>query len=344
MSESLLKVNGERHAGWTSLSISRGMEQISGSFELSVTERRPNQVSARTIQEGSECQVLIDGETVITGYVDEVTPSYDATSHRVSVSGRDRTADLVDCSAIKSGGQWKDQTLEQIATELAKPFDVDVIKQTDTGAAFKSFAIQEGETAFEALERAARMRGVLLMATATGGLLITRASTEKISTVLEQGKNILSASGPRSFRDRYYKYVVKGENQGFDQSSPEQNSQTKAEATDPNIRKCRVLVILAEDCGDTAKLSQRALWESTVRLGRGCKATVTVQGWKHSDGLWQPNTLVAIRDKFLGLNQDMLVSSVNYRLDESGTLTELALSLPESFELVPVPEKDTGAW
>ena len=117
---------------------------------------------------------------VITGYVDDVSPAYSATGHDVTVDGRDATSqgDLVDCSAIHQPGEWRvSGTLEAIVTILAKPFGIPVKAECDTGTAFRKFRIEEGETAFEAIERACRMRAVLAAGDGKGGLRIIRAGS-----------------------------------------------------------------------------------------------------------------------------------------------------------------------
>jgi prophage tail gpP-like protein len=341
-SEVVLKIADTAYGGWKSMRISQGIEQVSGGFELSVTEKWPDQISARDIAEGSPCKVLLGGDTVIFGHVDSVRTAYNARSHSVTVCGRDKTGDLVDCSAVAGSGQWKGRTLLQIAEDICRPYRIEVISDTDVGAAFDSVNIQEGESAYEILERLARMRGVLLTATAEGRLLITRASRQTIKTSLVRGTNILSGNGTRGIQDRYSIYVVKAENRGSDWSTPEQNARTFARVEDPVVKRHRCLVVLSEECGDAAKLKDRGVWESIVRMARGVRATITVQGWRHAAGLWKSNRRVFVDDDFLGIKGEMLISGVTYWLDEQGSRTELELCRPEAFDLRPIPDPEDG--
>ena len=146
-----LKVAGSEYGGWKRIRISRSIEQLAGSFDLAVSELWPGQDYERRILAGDACSVLVDGQALVTGYVDDVSIAHGSTRHEVGVSGRDATGDLVDCSAIKGSGQWASRTLEQIATELCKPFGIKVRAEVNTGKAFNGFALQEGETVFEAL-------------------------------------------------------------------------------------------------------------------------------------------------------------------------------------------------
>lgn len=106
-----LEIAGTQYGGWKRIRIARSIEQISGAFDLSVSELWPGQDYERRILAGDACKVKVDGTTVITGYVDEVSIAHGSTKHEVSISGRDVTGDLVDCSAIKGSGQWVNRVI-----------------------------------------------------------------------------------------------------------------------------------------------------------------------------------------------------------------------------------------
>jgi prophage tail gpP-like protein len=329
-----LKVGGSLYGGWKSVRVQRGIEQIAGAFTLGVTEKWEGTPTPRPIHPGEPCQVLMDGEPVITGYVDEPSPDYDANSHGISVEGRDKTADLVDCSAIHKSGQWKGRTLAQIARDLCRPFGIKVIEEVSVSESFSSFNIQEGETVFECLDRAARMRGVLLMADGLGNLVITRSGREKSGAALEEGVNILRARGSFSHRERFSNYIVKGHGREDDDNFGETVTGASGEARDDAITRYRPLIVLAEE-GEHTSFRRRAEWERNVRRGRGSRATVTVRGWRRADGsLWTPNTRVNLKSPLIHADFEVLIVSCTYTLDDSGTLTELELARPEAFELL----------
>lgn len=344
-----LLVNGVYYGGWETVRISIGMEQIAGEFSLTVSERFPGRPDAWKILPGDECRVLIGNTPVITGYIDDDGPGYDPQTHTVSVMGRDRTGDLVDCSAIYKTGEWRGVTLDRIVTDICAPFGISVAVAAPVGAPFKKFCLQEGETAFEAIDRACRMRGLLPMSNGLGGLLLTRAGTTRIDTALVKGKNVGRAAGTFSQRDRYSHYIIKGQSPGTDDSTPEHNARTMAEATDENIKRYRPLIIIA-DQGTRSEYRDRAIWERNVRAGRGSRAVYTLTGWQHASGLWLPNNLVRVEDDYLGFNGDLILARVTFTLDEaSGSLAELDVCRPEAFDVQALPERpakkgETGAW
>lgn len=333
MSKVELRVNGAFYGGWKSIRIERGIEQIAGTFELSVTDRWAEQSAPRQIKPGQSCQVVIDEAAVITGYIDTVAPQYDKQQHTITISGRDKTADLVDCSAIYKSGQWSGRTLDQIAADLCAPFGIKVLRAADVGSPVMVFSLEEGETVFEALERAARMKAVLLVSDGQGNLVLTRASSDAPVATLIEGENILSAEGEYSWKDRHSQYIVKGQGIGTDDFFGSQVSHQQKEASDTEITRYRPLIVLAEDQGTGANLKQRAQWECNVRRGRSSRATVTVQGWANDGELWRPNTMVTLQSPRLYADLELLIASVAFRLDEQGSQTELQLVQREAFDL-----------
>lgn len=344
MPDVVLTVNGTEYGGWKSMRLTRGIEQIAGTFELGVSELWPGEKIMREIAPGDTCTVIVDGATVITGYVDDVIPDYGDRDHEVSVSGRDATGDLVDCSAIHKSGKWAAARMEIIAADLCSPFGIKVTAEVDTGAAAE-WNIQEGESAHECLDRLARSKGVLLVSDGKGGLLITRAGKGGAAGVsLKRGENILRARLEFSFRERFSQYTVKGQGASNDVLFASATRQ-KATTTDPMIARYRPLIVIADDLIDGAGLKRRALWEANTRAGKSAQIAVKVQGWSYPSGTWKPNQLVHLNDPWVRTDADMLIKQVTFTLDDTGTLTELALVLPQAFDLIPLPKrKPTDAW
>ena len=237
--EVVLSIAGKKYAGWTEARIQRGIEQVSGQFSLTVSDRWPGQETAWPIRPGDACTLSVDGAVVITGHVDDVFPQFDANGHAIQVYGRDAVGDLIDCSAALRPGRWENRTLTQIAADICRPFGIAVAATADVGPVFSVFAVQPGESAFEAIERACRFRGVLPVSDGRGGLLLTGPSAERLAVALVQGENILAASAALSSRDRFSAYTALGQSAGSDSSTPDQNASPAGRATDPGVTRHR---------------------------------------------------------------------------------------------------------
>ena len=336
-----LLINQVRHVGWTEATVTRSLETISGAFTVTLSEREPGETSPRVIRPGNACRVQLLSETVLKGWVDAVTVDYDSLSHTISVRGRDATGDLVDCSAATQPGEWHDERLENIAAALCQPFGIRVSRETDTGAPFSRFRIEEGESVFEAIERACRFRAVLPLSNGRGGLVLGGPSRSRTAVRLERGVNVISASGTASWLSRYSNYTLLGQQAGGDDFlGAAEIAHVSATARDGGIDRYRPLTIIGEQSQDNDEAKARIDWEANVRAARARKARVTVQGWREvPDGpLWEPGRLVYLSDDWLGIQQEMLVSSTSQSLSSGGTLTTLELVPQDAFVQRAEPE------
>jgi len=340
-----LDVNGRVYSGWTAISITRSIEAISGRFSLGLTERWPGQPTVWPVLPEAECAISIGDDIVLTGDVGQIAPSFDDSQHEISATGRDRTGRMVDCSAVHSPGEWSGIKLDRLAAILAKPFGISVKNETDVGPAWtqdKPFKLQPGETAFEALDRACRMRGVLPISDGVGGLTLTKPGQTRCSTALIQGQNIKAASLTSDISDRFATYIVRGSQPSSDMLDPEQAASVEGRATDGMLKSYRPLIIIAESSVDIAAARKRAQWEATVRAARAATVSVTVQGWRQGNGdLWPVNALVNVDLPWLRVSGEMLISELTHSLDESGgSQTQMTLRRPDAFIPQPAQPED----
>ena len=339
--ECRLEVGGQPHLGWTRMEVQAGIEQMAGGYVLQLSSDYPGDVEPVDLREGLACKVFLGNDLVITGYIDDLETDDTDTSTSIRLAGRDKTADLVDCSAIYKTGQWRNVKLEQIVRDIAKPFGITVVVEpgTDTGEVFKRFALEEGEKAFDAIDRACRLRGVLVTSSPDGNVLITTASTVSTGVRLIEGVNMSKFNSKHSWKERHSQIIIKGQTPGDDQENGEAAAHLEATGKDPEISRYRPLIVVAEHGTTTKALGERAAWEVKVRMGRGKRGGCTVVGWRTGkDGdegpLWRPNTLVHVTSPRMRLDMELLIVSCNYQMTEQGRMTELTFARPEAFALV----------
>lgn len=332
-----LLVGGQVYAGWEEVGVTRAMDGAAGGFTLQVADRWSANSRPWEIQPGDICEVRLGGETVITGYVDLARPSFSRTSHSIEVQGRDRSADLVDCSAVHDPDEWRDIDFLELANILGAPFGVTARAEVDVGAPFTLVKLDQGETVLEALARHAKMRRLLVMPDGQGNLVITRAGTARAEVELAQGGNILDARGTLDWSERFSQYAVKGQANFGEETDPEAEAHVLGQAKDAYINRYRPLLITAETDANPLSAQQRAEWEATTRLGMSTQAEITVQGWRQRESgpLWQPNTLVRVRSRWLRMDGEMLVRQVAFGKSNGGTTTTLSLVSPLAYEPEP---------
>lgn len=330
-----LKINNQIYSGWTGARITRGLKQVASTFYLTVTDKWEH--SEWQIRPFDECEIVYNDQLIISGYIDNVSVSHDAEQHSVTVEGRSKTADLVDCSAPSK--QYKNSTLLSIAKAIASPFNINVKSDIEEGEQFSIWKADEGVSAFEALDKLARLRGVLLTDTQNGDLLITKASIINAPGRLELGKNIKSATASFNAKDRFSRYTLKGQQHGSDTVNPTQAAHVNATADDKTVSRYRPLIINAEEQVDLLSAKRRVNWEKNTRIGLSLSSSITVVGWEIEGQLWQPNRLVKITDKLIGLDAKLLIISITYSLDENGTLATMDLQPKESMLSDPTEQK-----
>lgn len=335
-----LTVGGTRHEGWTRINVTRSIDALAGSFDLTLATAWAESPAPFVLEAGAACTVSIGGETLITGYIDRLSPSFDSEAHSITISGRDKSGDLIDCAAIASPGTWRDTKISTILTAIAKPYGVKIILSADEGAPLRRFSLQPGETVQAAIERLCRFRGLLAIPNAQGDIELTTPNAGAPAEVLTQGGNIVSASGEHDVSGRFSEYIVKGQSSGDDRAHGKTVSAPHANAKDPAIKRHRPMVIIAEEQATLAGLQTRARWEASTREGKGQSANVQLQGWYRPDGkLRDRNTIVMLGAPHLFMDGRMLVQSCSYILDEGGTRTELIVVPPSAWSQLPVPEK-----
>lgn len=340
-----LVINGQSHEGWLDVRVTAGIERQARDFTLSVTDRWPGSNVARRVRPGDLCELYFGNDKVLTGYVDATPISYDASSVSVSVSGRSKTADLVDCSAQHSSGQWRNVAVLRIAEELAAPFGIKVLAEVDAGR-IAEHQLDPGESVFESIDRLLTQKALLATDNGDGNQVLTRGGQLKASTALVLGENILSCSATLDFKERYSEYICKGQRAGNDQDFGAAASQMQAGVSDSGVTRHRVIELRTEGQGDIAACRDRVRWEAAYRAGKSYEATYVVHGWRQADGaLWQPNMLVHVRDGLIGFDLELLISEVEYSQGDSGTQCTLTVAPAAAFALlaeVPKPKGKKG--
>lgn len=342
MSDVSLVVRGREFLGWKNVSIQRSLDALCGTFDLSFTDAWNFDGQKWYLVPGDEVRVLIGSDEVLSGYIDRASSHFNASDRIFSVGGRDKTQDLVDCSAsVESFVEFKNVTIEQMARTLTKPFGIQVVSQIAPTEKFERVAINNGEKVFNVLDRLAKQRGVLMTTDEMGRLVLTSLAVSKSSVALIEGENILSASINLDDRSRYSVYYVYGQSKGSEFLYGDSATQPFFTARDSAIKRFRPNVIVNESGGSTFDAQKRAQWEAAYNAAQGAQISVSVNNWRKgpsdSDGLWKINETVEVIIPSLNFNGELLIQGVNFSLDESGgQITNLVLTRKDAW--VPQPD------
>lgn len=332
-----LSVDGLDYRGWKKVRIAAGIERQCRDFQLDVSLQWHAPVGANPIRQGAVCELRIGGDLVLTGYVFATPVDYDALAITRGVAGRSLTADLVDCAAINEPGQWRGQSVQRIVQALASPYGVSVRSEAEETGGLTDHSIEPGETTFESIDRLLTLSRLLSTDDAAGGLVIVRpGSGGRAVDRLEVGQNVLSCRAPLDFSAVFSEYRCVGQRAGNDDTFGAEAAEVSATAADPRVVRRRVLLIQQNGQMTPELATARVNWERGNRMGKALSLTYRVQGWRQSNGdLWVPNLLVRVVDPLVGLDRDMLISEIEYLLDDAGTVATLTVAPPDAFEPEP---------
>jgi prophage tail gpP-like protein len=343
-----LEVGDVRHEGWLSVSVQRSIEQAAAQFQVSLTETWPGQANPIKVHPGDPCRVLIGDDLIVTGYADAVQLAHSGSDHTVSISGRSKTEDVVDCSCEASKSkpaQWKGRTVLQIAQAVCKPYGVEVVCDVPDLPSIKSYVAKVGDRAFDAIEQVCREQRLLVTDTREGKLLLTRVGSQTGPAFIHPG-NILSSSLRADVSRRFSKYVVKGQAQGDDDNFGEGVAGVEDSVEDlQDLARYRLLVIKGEKAMGKAQAGARANWEAVTRAGRSAAVEITVAGWRDEHGrVYDVNRLCKVQDPVIGVDATLLSVSVRFLLDDrQGQVTQIELAPAGAYEPeLPKKQKVTG--
>jgi len=352
----VIKVNGVPLAGWKSVKITAGIESCPRVFEATTSEATGDPKNL-TVRPGDTCEVTLGDFLLVTGYVNRWNGSLSASSHEVSISGRGKCQDLVDCAAYWPGQQIMSTSVLQVAQELAKPFGISVSGASGPsvglpGADRSSHVIPYmvlmiGETPWQLIERMCRLSGLLAFEKADGSLLLAEGPSaaedaplnfEVAGTGFEEGVNVLSAGFAVSDDQRFSEYTtyVFSFNPLLEYGEAENKMTVKA---DQGVTRYRPAALIAE-WGKEQSLQvafDRGAWEASRRWGTSHHLRITTDSWRDGTGrLYRPFTLARVKIPTLKVEDvTWMISEVTYLKDGDGTHCELTLVPPAAFAVRP---------
>jgi prophage tail gpP-like protein len=349
--KAVVEVNNIPFTGFQSITVTRSIETGSGTFQISATKKEGQKFP---IKNGSKIVIKLAGHTVITGFIEKRSGRADSNSNIISLAGRGKIQDVIDCSLQGDQTFTGSTSLKTIIERVIKDVGID-IQVIDGSGGIEDFDGQEIEAtesdtkAFAFIEKLAKKRQVLITTNGEGNIVITRGLGRHIDTHLihiENGKNnnVKEATLDEDHSNRFHKYIVKSaDNPSADSGGgvkdPKVATNREGISIDNEIRKSRTLVINAESASDNQTSTERAVWKQNFERAKSKTYTATVAGFlAEKDGkVWEPNFLVNINDDVVeegGIRAQMLIKSVTYNLsNEGGATTTLEFVVKDAYRL-----------
>lgn len=323
-----LRINGVVITGWTQVSTVRSIERVAAECTLQWAGYDPS------IRLDDACQLLLDEQLVLDGYVDEIKVEQAADSLTTTFKARSKTALLVDNAAkLNDGYQANDITLTNLARAFCTPLGLHVHSDlervpfaTHTFLPIPVVSLNPGESMFTTLSRIAKEHGVLLYGYGDT-VYITRNLAAHTGAQLVLGKNILALTYHNSSRQIYKTCEVLGQNSA--------TTDALGQASNSYTGLPKHLVVVADEAADTDTCTEQAGWELGIRAARALRIEVTVIGWLYNSQLWTVNKQVRLVASKCGIDSDYIIAQVQYVLDGGGKRTVLTLRSKDAFARQP---------
>jgi prophage tail gpP-like protein len=324
-----LVVDGREFGDWSRVTLTESAEAAVRSATFAALLPPLRQIAGFFVRPDMEAEILVSGELWGTGYIGDVTPRHGADGGSIGIEWLSKTIDTVESSVDHPTGYAEEKDI----LALAQEFESAGIEWTSEDAFEKEpdFSVIPGESNFQAAERLARSKGLLIYDDPQGRAVIASKPAGRHDGGLALGVNIVAASGKLSGKGRHDPVIVRGQSaKGHGAGA----LRIEARAKDPAVGRKRPKVILQEGEISRDKAKKRAEWQVSRAAGRSREAQVTTAGWRDAGGrLWTRNWSVSLDDPLIFLRQDMVIKSVSFTQgpgeDGDGAATQATLSLAD---------------
>lgn len=325
-----LIVNGTPYTDFVNASVTLSLETMANDFSFtasSVGDFPP-------LRQGDKVEVLVDSETVLTGYIDEVGGRDSEGDHLITYTGRDRTGDFIDSTInvindIQTGNNLTlKKLIEIVISHLGQDLSVvDNYSPAPFNQAEDFVSPQVGQNAFEFVSKYAKKRQALLSSNGAGNILITQSEpTDSGATVQSlfsaDDNNILTQDWKINASDVFNKYVHRGQLDPralnfAGESTTEGVENQGGEVINSNVRTGRQSVNVETEAYSSEQLADRAKWSSQLADARATRFNCAVQGHQMPNGgLWQTNTLVQVYSEPANISRKMLLNTITFQQGE----------------------------
>lgn len=327
-------LNGNKYFGWTSAEVTASMSQAARSFSVTMAEVNLGALGdSFWAAPGDAIEVFIGDTSVLDGFINEYKPSFTATSHTVTITGRGKSQDSVDCAAAAHAtGRFENMTVQGIANELAGIVSNEVTADETTPTVSK-FQVNQGETIVGAIRRLCHAHGYSVMGLADGSMRLVRGtSSDRYKGVyLREGSwPLLEASATISDAKKFSDYDMKTQLAGAEERFGVNAAAEISKVKDATVTRYRPHVGLMSVSGDSQTAGSAADWQARRIAGKGVHVDVTVQGFFYAGALWEPNKLIYLNSKSLKCDHELLIDSVTWSVDDSGSKTRMKLVPPKT--------------
>uniref|UniRef100_A0A7C4EK82 Phage tail protein n=1 Tax=Fundidesulfovibrio putealis TaxID=270496 RepID=A0A7C4EK82_9BACT len=329
-----IRVGGLEHRDWTSYSIDSDLLTPADAWR--VTLGIPAASIPASIAPWALVEVRLGADLILTGRLDNLEREVSKDTQRLSLSGRDGAAVLVDCSApIFTRRQ---ASLAEVVDLVARPLGVDKVRVEQEGRKEK-ISVEPGQRAWDLLAEACEANGVWAWFEPDGTLVVGGPdySAAPVATLVMafdgKANNVTSLAVRQNVTGRYSEVTVLGQTHGTEDQDGRHDIMHRE--TDPDVPGYRPLIIPAGECDNVEEAKRRARKKLMDSRLEGFEMVATVRGHRvggQSGEPWRPGMRVNVISEPHGLDGTYFLMKRTFLGGrDRGRITELVL-------------KEDGVW
>ena len=336
----IVQAGGTNYKWWKEVEVVRDLNALVSQATLVVAEIDSLGQGWNSVRlaPGAPATVMLAGQLAATGAVAVRQVAYDGNTHNVRIVIHSNVVDLVKTTLDLPPGQFKNQTLKQLANAAASKFGISFSLRgaiADADKVFERVSVHMGESPFQFILRLAQMRNIHIMDNELGQLIGIRGGGKTVAE-LQEGRNIISAELIWSNNTAVDKVKVDGDQHGNNDHWGDKARAQAAEASNPNYQgkfpsPLRLIMPQPGDVKDAQMFANHAI---DLNAATQFQANITVRGWLRDAGqIWlkEVGNLIELYSPML-LPQDhatLGIQAVTCRQnDQTGTTSTLSLVLP----------------
>lgn len=324
---------GEKYTNWKTIEVTKSADSpVVDHCMLTAAELSSNasNLSNLKLKPGDPATVQLAGRPAMTGFVYLRQAFADANQHGVQIGIVTKTQNLIASTVDCKPGQYRDKTLQQIASEICSKVGVTFrIDGSPSGVEekFKRFAEHMGERRIDCVARACQMRNIHLIDGGNGELVGFRGTKQGGGLTIEQGKFLRGRILLQTW-DQTDPITYNGQDSGND--SGDANRSTEGVSRIPGFAT-RPSRFAAPQNGTDKEMQMLANHEKDWVYLKMVDGDIAVPGWLTPDGtLWMDHVreIVTVNSSLLLPQNTMkfMIKGVTHRQSsEGGTTTDVLL-------------------
>lgn len=332
-----LLIGGRIHGNWKRYAVDSDLMRPAAGWNVSLG--LPSGEIPASVEPGARVEVRIGSDVAMTGSVDDVEDDVSGNTATLAMSGRDGASILTDCSAPIFAA--KEMTLEQIVKSVVNPLGISKVRVDSRGRGVaEKVNIEPGDTAWDALEKAAQANGLWPWFAPDGTLIVGGPDYEAApvaSLILRRdgkGNNVKRLRRVVSIARRYSEIMILGQSHGT--TFADGRNAMRTIVRDPAVKVYRPRILTASDAISGESLSQRANKELADTRLDALTYVAEVRGHRTSSGvLWAPGQRVHLEDERRDFKGVLFVMARQFS-GGSGISTTTTLVLKEDKVWIPV--------